>query len=307
MTRGRGNASASAVPVAALNYFGIGEEQLIGAGSWSRVYAFQANLVLRILPDPPRHASLLRLQEFYRSLARDACTLLIPEFLEVGTIDEVCFVIERRIPGIDLAQRLEQDGSASEALLTRVLASLTNLEPLLVGPCEAGELLAGSRVRARGWRQFLLIRAARELEKGRDALQSAGCDVSVAWRVFNEGLEKLNDGARSLVHGDLHPGNIMVDTNDQIVGILDFGPMTLAGDPAFDRVSAQLNWHRGENLHRLCEHFSDTERTYLLFWAFRFADTHQRSSWLFQRAVAILLALTPSHPESFRQPQDFGP
>lgn len=58
-------------------------------------------------------------------------------------------------------------------------------------------------------------------------------DVAVAWRRFEE-LSAVDewDGPPTLVHGDLHTANILVD-DGAISAIIDFGDIT-AGDPAVD-------------------------------------------------------------------------
>lgn len=45
-------------------------------------------------------------------------------------------------------------------------------------------------------------------------------------------------GARVWVHGDLHPGNVIV-SGEQVVGVIDFGDLT-AGDPATDLAAAWM-------------------------------------------------------------------
>lgn len=44
-------------------------------------------------------------------------------------------------------------------------------------------------------------------------------------------------------HGDLHPGNYILDSSDQLAGIIDFGDIT-SGDPAVDLTVAWLSFTR---------------------------------------------------------------
>ena len=43
-----------------------------------------------------------------------------------------------------------------------------------------------------------------------------------------------------LVHGDYFPGNVMVDARGAVTGILDFSPMTVAGDPRLNLAGALI-------------------------------------------------------------------
>jgi aminoglycoside phosphotransferase (APT) family kinase protein len=203
------------------------------------------------------------------------------------------FVIERRIGGTSLAQRLERGGVATDAqMLHRTLAAIDQLADLLPAVPKAGELLAGAPVREDDWRRFLMARAEQELQKGRSALTAAGCDVAAAWDRFAVTLAAVDPNARRIVHGDLHPGNVMVDAEDRIVGIIDFGSMTLAGDPTLDRIWAQLNWPG--NAARLLSSKSllAAEQAYLFYWAFRFSNVGSQSLRLLGRSVAIIATLT---------------
>ncbi|WP_158866463.1 aminoglycoside phosphotransferase family protein [Leifsonia sp. AG29] len=49
------------------------------------------------------------------------------------------------------------------------------------------------------------------------------------------------DGPPILIHGDLHPGNLLLDENGGLAAVLDFGDVT-SGDPATDVATAWLTF-----------------------------------------------------------------
>jgi aminoglycoside phosphotransferase (APT) family kinase protein len=60
-------------------------------------------------------------------------------------------------------------------------------------------------------------------------------DLRIAW---NLGLSASPNAERVWIHGDLHPGNILVD-NGRLIALIDFGDVT-AGDPAYDLAASWM-------------------------------------------------------------------
>ncbi len=56
--------------------------------------------------------------------------------------------------------------------------------------------------------------------------------------VWDAGLAAPTSTERVWIHGDLHPGNVVVD-DDGLVALIDFGDVT-AGDPAYDLAAAWM-------------------------------------------------------------------
>lgn len=56
--------------------------------------------------------------------------------------------------------------------------------------------------------------------------------------VWDAGLAAPTSTERVWIHGDLHPGNVVVD-DDDLVALIDFGDVT-AGDPAYDLAAAWM-------------------------------------------------------------------
>ncbi|WP_243225250.1 aminoglycoside phosphotransferase family protein [Microbacterium sp. CIAB417] len=67
-------------------------------------------------------------------------------------------------------------------------------------------------------------------------------DLPALREAWDAGLAAPAAAERVWIHGDLHPGNILVDDGD-LAALIDFGDVT-AGDPAYDLASAWLVFDR---------------------------------------------------------------
>jgi aminoglycoside phosphotransferase (APT) family kinase protein len=65
-----------------------------------------------------------------------------------------------------------------------------------------------------------------------EAIWAAACEAS-AW-----------DGPAMMLHGDLHPANILLDASGSLAGVIDFGDVG-AGDPAVDLAAGWLMFDAG--------------------------------------------------------------
>ena len=75
----------------------------------------------------------------------------------------------------------------------------------------------------------------------RDHLQQVGAlaDVAAMERLWQQAMSARHwPGPRLWIHGDLHPGNLIVE-HDELAAVIDFGDLT-AGDPATDLAIAWM-------------------------------------------------------------------
>lgn len=81
----------------------------------------------------------------------------------------------------------------------------------------------------------------RELSTRDDAIRprlDAFTDRPALRRVWDEGLAAPRSDEHVWVHGDLHPGNVLVDAG-RLAALIDFGDVTV-GDPAYDLASSWM-------------------------------------------------------------------
>jgi putative membrane protein len=110
-------------------------------------------------------------------------------------------------------------------------------------PCNRpgyGEFLRDDdAIHAGSWSEYLLARMRRSL----DASPWLAIDVTqldVIVDALAERIRALPPAPPTLVHGDYFPGNVLMSDALTVAGVIDFGPLTVIGDPALDLVSALI-------------------------------------------------------------------
>ena len=212
--------------------------RLLGEGSESRVYALSESTVLRI-PKGGTVGFWERRRVFCDRLAEVDLGFRTPLVLDRGEVGAVPYFIEERIPGQDLASALPRlEGRARERAFDSYLDAAIAMGTVPLDDGWFGEVLADEPVRAPTWIQFLCqrVRACAASASSRVRADLPDLDRSVA--EFCEEVAPLDLAAPSLVHGDVFPGNVMVDESGGVVGVVDFASLTMAGDPAVDVVGA---------------------------------------------------------------------
>jgi len=176
--------------------------------------------VLKLSPDGP---FLLRQAGMLRSLAPSG---RVPEVLEVG---EEAVLLEAVEPGA------EADAAPEE--WAGLMADLHAVEP----PATLARTLRGR------WEESF-ARIGRRLA---EPAVAARLDRA-AWDRAIERCGKLLDSQRTtvLLHGDLHPGNVL---DGGARGLVAIDPKTCVGDPCFDAVDYVLGAAGGEGVEVRCE------------------------------------------------------
>lgn len=133
--------------------------------------------------------------------------------------------IVRHIPGTPAIEGARLDAARCAPVLGRFLAALHAVAP----PDAPRSTLRGVPLAARaGTFDELVVELA-----GDTALDAAK-------RSWELGLGAPNyEGAPRWVHGDLHPGNVVVGEDGSLAGVLDFNDLN-AGDPATDVAACWL-------------------------------------------------------------------
>lgn len=220
--------------------FSLEEPELLGFGGESRVYPLSDEQILRVYERGANRDYVERLRRFYQDIGGHDLPFEIPVVEEIGSHDGVLYAIERRIQGDRMSNFLK---SATGDIRAKSLASYVLMaERIQEAPLDAGEfgeLLLPNSMRRPAWAEYLAARAHDSLSRAKDNLKEDVPDLAhivTAW----EGSLDLVSGVTTpyLVHGDYFPGNVMVDQEGEVIAVIDFSPMTVAGDPRLDILCA---------------------------------------------------------------------
>lgn len=220
--------------------FGVTDSDLLGRGGESFVYALDAQRVLRLYRGDDR-AYLAKRQAFYAELRGYGLPVATPEFLEVGSRDEVHYVVERRMPGRDFAQVLPTlAGDDRRKALLSYLEVAGQIGAVRLAGRPFGEMVTpGAPIQAATWGAYLAMRLAQTLAQSRADLEEDVPRLADVLDVIERRLAPLAAWQEPcLVHGDYFPGNVFIDADLRICGVGDFGYSTVAGDPRLDIAGA---------------------------------------------------------------------
>jgi aminoglycoside phosphotransferase (APT) family kinase protein len=185
-------------------------------------------------------STIARIAPFYDELAGQDPGFALPRVLEHGEIDGTAYSFDRLIPGRPLIDVLpELSGDRRHAALDSYLDCAAAIGALRIERPLYGEILADPPLQRSTWTEFLLDRVDAALAKssGRLAADVPNFDDVIA--TVRGHLEALDPHCeRRLVHGDYFPGNVMMGDDLKVSGVIDFGTLTVMGDPAMDVASA---------------------------------------------------------------------
>jgi aminoglycoside phosphotransferase (APT) family kinase protein len=211
----------------------------IGHGGEATVFELTGGRALRVYHGRTHGAP--DIAAFYRSISVTKTSFAMPRILEQGEEDGVAYSIDRLIPGRplhELMPLLEGDERR------RALASYTDAAFEIASlPCvrdEFGEFLRDhDSIRAESWSAYLDARMRRCLAEApwlRDAVPVLDAIVDALTRR----IDATAAVPKALVHGDYFPGNVLIGDDLNVSGVIDFGPLTVIGDPMLDLASAVI-------------------------------------------------------------------
>lgn len=222
--------------------FSITNDDLLGFGGEAAIYALDEQHVVRCYRagTDPRRVEVRA--AFYEGIARSGLPFKLPAVASIGDVDGWLYSIEERIPGTSLTTALGVlEGTERSHALSNYAAAADHIQSIELNDRDFGELLADAPIRRRMWPEFLVARAERALFAGRRVMKADVQELDDVLATFRAGTAQVSDVVEPrLVHGDYFPGNVMVDARGAVTGILDFSPMTVAGDPRLDLAGALI-------------------------------------------------------------------
>jgi aminoglycoside phosphotransferase (APT) family kinase protein len=220
----------------------------IGAGVEGVVYGLGEGRVAKVWNGRlPADFDLTR--QVYEDIARHPLPFSTPEIFDVEEHEGVLVTYERELAGSPM--RVDSAHAAYE----RELPAQHNdvLLGVLRGLASVPGTDAMRQLTVHGddrplWRDHDCFRDALAALVARAAARH-GVVLAAHVPDFEAGVERTQESLRSLpdapvtvIHGDLVPPNIHVDTAGRAVAVLDFGFYTTAGDPAFEAAVTAAIW-----------------------------------------------------------------
>jgi aminoglycoside phosphotransferase (APT) family kinase protein len=178
-----------------------------------------------------------KLQHFYRSINRRTVSFDLPEIKDIVVEDGYVVVRERFMPGKTLQSVL---ATLAPNQLPKVMAHyLATVEQMahITGGIDTTRCLQLSdsawQAGLTDWHEFWHARLEHVLESS--GVQSFLVRDVPQWDsllyYLRTQLRTPYTGVYALVHGDFYPGNVLVDENMHVCGVLDFSEQTMWGDP----------------------------------------------------------------------------
>jgi aminoglycoside phosphotransferase (APT) family kinase protein len=214
----------------------------LAAGVEGAIYDLGDGRIAKVWRDR-RVADLERMRSLYADVAAAGPHFSTPEILAVERVHGMSVTYERKLPGQPLQQRLAFDDHALDPAAARCVIDV--LRALAAIPAtgtmrqlavldEGRPLWAGADTFRAALVNLLRRRAARFGAVIRGRLP----DFDRRYAALMSRLETLAIRPDTVIHGDLVPGNILVDAQARPLAVVDFGFLTTAGDPRFDAAIA---------------------------------------------------------------------
>lgn len=289
---------------AVLKRFSLTERDLLGSGGESQVFALSDERLLRLYRARADPKYLTRLRDFYRMLDSVALPFQLPFMEEVGDVDGALYAIEKRLPGASLTRYLrDARAEARSRALAGYLTAAAYVQTIPIASNSFGELLTDRPVQRPTWPQYLATRAQEALRASYAQISSdvPGLDGIVeSWEKDLEIVAGVTEPR--LAHGDYFPGNVMVDERGEVTAVIDFSPMTVAGDPRLDLACAlffielDLSYQPDDSplLARLLQKHEgapppEVIALYRTFYSLYFSGTRENDPPLYEWCVANLI------------------
>lgn len=212
----------------------------LGQGMEGTVHRLRPGLVAKAWHHRTEE-DLERLRAFYEELAAQDLPFATPRITLVRHHRGTAISVENELPGtsLDALEHGTATTRTAQEATTTVLKALkgtrageaTRALPVLD---ESTPLWAGHT----GWPQTLDALVGRRAQRFHGPLSAAVPDLDAVTERVLSLLGRLAGSPVGIVHGDLCPGNILVDAQGEPTAVLDWGFLTCAGDAAFDAATA---------------------------------------------------------------------
>jgi putative membrane protein len=239
-----------------LTRFGISQQQFLGQGIESRVYAVDSKQILRIYKRANKYIQEAR-AELYNLLSQHQLPFDIPTIYLAEEFDGIAYTLEKRFTGQDFSKLLLRlEGNNRKRALESYLLAASAFSQIQLSDKPYGELLSKAHITAPTWPAYLQARISQEITKSK----TISADVPHFPTVLSKVCNRINTldptPKKSLVHGDFYPANVFVDDSMRVTAVGDFSGLTAVGDFRMDLAGAIY-------FPGIFNYFTDTDEHYL--------------------------------------------
>ena len=229
---------------AILNTLGINKKTLIGFGMEAFVYQYDEQRVLKIYhSDMTSSLKQHTLKNFYHALDTSNVNIELPYIEQILEIDGTIVTIEKLINGQNMREAIENATEEKiEKLMENHLLALLKMRDIIIQGAFKGIKLFHEvdLPESNDWYQYLHHLLLHQLSHVGTCLQENVEQYDEKVDVLIRALSGDYTGKYTLIHGDFCPENILVNSNCEVTGIIDFGLMTMQGDFLFDVATGWL-------------------------------------------------------------------
>ncbi|MCQ4088430.1 aminoglycoside phosphotransferase family protein [Saccharibacillus sp. JS10] len=222
-----------------LRTYNINETDLIGSGMEAEVYRYGENKVLKIYNGTSNYEKQERLKHLYDSIQSSDVSFEFPYIYDIADEDNLVVTIEKRIAGENMQNVLSRlnDKQIDSMMKTYLSASLEMQAVKLNPKFEGYKLFDDYRIPAshqKDWHDLLKQYVMKKQNEVNRYFSKDVVHYEEKLKIILANLSSEYQGNYSLIHGDFYPGNLLVNQEGKITGLIDFGLMTMYGDYLFD-------------------------------------------------------------------------
>ncbi len=211
---------------------------MLGLGGESMVFALDEPRVLRVPRGQP--APTLEGRQAFLADLEGKLPFRTPLILEIGL--DHAYTIEARLPGRSMLDVLRELRGPVRARAWRSYITAVDAIGTIPRPDPVyRQILASDPIEAATWPDFIAACMAGAAQRNRATIER---EIGDADRIAAQAIALTADLEREppkvLVHGDVFPGNVMMDDAGAVTAVIDFGYFTVAGDPTLDLAAAYL-------------------------------------------------------------------
>lgn len=226
-----------------LQKYGVSPTAWLGAGMEAEVFAYSPDHVLKIYAGTTSLNHLTMLQHFYDSLDRTLVPYALPRIDTIAQEGMFHLTIEQRFHGTSMAVVLPSlTPQQRDEMMQRYLSATTALSAMHApASLDRYHLFdpASMSHRANGdWYQFLDRFLTLKLDHVMPYFSRDVVQLGPKVQQLREILAQPYAGDYHLIHGDFFPGNLLINTDHQIIALLDFGLLTMYGDYLFETATS---------------------------------------------------------------------